>query len=138
MLKSQQRQGRYRLKKKYFDDLAANEVPTKTPMATMNDNQWNKLVTMWSSQLHRRKKKVEGDPTSIDLFKNFHCSKMATPLQYRQPLLGWNKLSPNLETTNQRLLLKQWLKLSNLGYFGRLLAFTHPRRKGLGLVLCCR
>nr|XP_034579567.1 uncharacterized protein LOC117843112 [Setaria viridis] len=85
-----------------------------------------------------RKKKVEGDPTSIDLFKNFHCSKMATPLQYRQPLLGWNKLSPNLETTNQRLLLKQWLKLSNLGYFGRLLAFTHPRRKGLGLVLCCR
>uniref|UniRef100_K4A338 Uncharacterized protein n=1 Tax=Setaria italica TaxID=4555 RepID=K4A338_SETIT len=75
MLKSQQRQGSYRLKKKYFNGLAANEVPTKTPVTTRNDDQWNKLVTMWSSQPYRREKQVEGDPTPIDIFKNFHCSK---------------------------------------------------------------
>uniref|UniRef100_K4A184 Uncharacterized protein n=1 Tax=Setaria italica TaxID=4555 RepID=K4A184_SETIT len=38
MLKSQERQGRYQLKKKYFEDLAANEVPTKTPVTTINDD----------------------------------------------------------------------------------------------------
>nr|TKW27241.1 hypothetical protein SEVIR_3G244900v2 [Setaria viridis] len=83
MLKSQQRQGRYRLKKKYFNGLVANEVPTKTPVTTMNDGHWNKLVTMWSSQPHRTEKQVEGDPTPIDLFKNFHCSKngYTTPVE---------------------------------------------------------
>jgi hypothetical protein len=41
--------------------------------------------------------------------------------------LAWNKLSLNLKSTNQeRLLLKQWRKLSNLGLFGRLLAFARP------------
>nr|TKW15099.1 hypothetical protein SEVIR_5G208900v2 [Setaria viridis] len=65
MLKLQQRHGRYRLKKKYFNGLATNKVPTRTPVTTMNDDQWNKL----------REKQVERDPTPIDLFKNFHCSK---------------------------------------------------------------
>nr|TKW38517.1 hypothetical protein SEVIR_1G120300v2 [Setaria viridis] len=46
MLKSQQRQGKYRLKKKVFNDVPANEVPTKSPVTNLNDNQWNNLVTM--------------------------------------------------------------------------------------------
>uniref|UniRef100_K3Y339 Uncharacterized protein n=1 Tax=Setaria italica TaxID=4555 RepID=K3Y339_SETIT len=45
--------GRYWLKKKYFNGLATTEVPTKTPVTTMNDDRWNKLFTMWSSQPHR-------------------------------------------------------------------------------------
>nr|TKW21907.1 hypothetical protein SEVIR_4G152000v2 [Setaria viridis] len=59
------RQGRYWLKKKLFNDLPANVVPTKSPMTTLNDDQWNNM----------REKHAEGDPTPIDLFKNFHCSK---------------------------------------------------------------
>uniref|UniRef100_K3YWV7 Uncharacterized protein n=1 Tax=Setaria italica TaxID=4555 RepID=K3YWV7_SETIT len=51
MLKSQQGQGRYQFKKKDFNGIAANNVPTKTPVTTMNDNQWNKLVMMWSTNL---------------------------------------------------------------------------------------
>uniref|UniRef100_K3Y2Y4 Uncharacterized protein n=1 Tax=Setaria italica TaxID=4555 RepID=K3Y2Y4_SETIT len=52
MLKSQQRHGRYQLKKKYFNGLATNEIPNETPMTIMNDDQRNKLVTMRSSQPH--------------------------------------------------------------------------------------
>uniref|UniRef100_K3Y1F1 Uncharacterized protein n=1 Tax=Setaria italica TaxID=4555 RepID=K3Y1F1_SETIT len=47
------RQGRYWLKKKLFNDLPANVVPTKSPMTTLNDDQWNNMVTMWSSPPHR-------------------------------------------------------------------------------------
>nr|TKW00924.1 hypothetical protein SEVIR_8G145200v2 [Setaria viridis] len=94
MLKSQQRQGRYRLKKKYFNGLAANEVPTKNHVTTMNDDQWNKLERCTTNtsncgqvrypQRTRSRsyvaqahvvKQVEGDATPIDLFKNFHCNK---------------------------------------------------------------
>jgi hypothetical protein len=41
--------------------------------------------------------------------------------------LAWNKLSLNLKEANQeRLLLKQRQKLSNLGLFGGMLAFARP------------
>uniref|UniRef100_K3XS15 Uncharacterized protein n=1 Tax=Setaria italica TaxID=4555 RepID=K3XS15_SETIT len=70
-----------------------------------------------------RKRQVEGDPTPIDLFKNVHCSKNSytTPAQAAIIKIFVSTFSPNMEMTNKRLSLKQWLKLSNLGHFGRLL-----------------
>ena len=43
------RQNRYRLKKDYFIGVPANEIPTTSPLPTMNDGQWRQLVNMWSS-----------------------------------------------------------------------------------------
>ena len=53
MLKGGTRQMRYRLKKKYFDGVAANQVRTTSPCSSMNDAQWKKLVDMWSSPEHK-------------------------------------------------------------------------------------
>ncbi|TVU50662.1 hypothetical protein EJB05_02041, partial [Eragrostis curvula] len=53
MLKSGTRQLRYRLKKKYFDGVPANEVTTTSPVSSMTDEQWGKLVKMWSSPKHK-------------------------------------------------------------------------------------
>ena len=44
---------RYRLKKKYFDGVAANQVRTTSPCSSMNDAQWKKLVDMWSDPKHK-------------------------------------------------------------------------------------
>ena len=43
MLKGGTRQMRYRLKKKYFDGVAANQVRTTSPCSSMNDAQWKKI-----------------------------------------------------------------------------------------------
>ncbi|TVU39792.1 hypothetical protein EJB05_13232, partial [Eragrostis curvula] len=53
MLKSGTRQLRYRLKKKYFDGVPANEVTTTSPVLSMTNEQWGKLVKMWSSPKHK-------------------------------------------------------------------------------------
>jgi hypothetical protein len=52
MLKSIQRQARYFLKQKYFNDVPTNAVPTKSPMPNLTDVQWKALVNMWSSPEH--------------------------------------------------------------------------------------
>ncbi|TVU46683.1 hypothetical protein EJB05_06233, partial [Eragrostis curvula] len=43
----------HRLKKKYFDGVPANEVTTTSPVSSMTDEQWGKLVKMWSSPKHK-------------------------------------------------------------------------------------
>ena len=43
------RQNRYRLKQDYFVGVPANEIPTTSPLPTMNAGQWRELVDMWSS-----------------------------------------------------------------------------------------
>ena len=43
---------RYMLKKKYFNDVPANQVRTTSPLAIMSDEQWKKLVEMWSNPKH--------------------------------------------------------------------------------------
>ncbi|XP_023156944.1 uncharacterized protein [Zea mays] len=53
MLKGGQRQMRYRLKKKYFTGVPANQVRTTSPVSCMTDDQWRELVQMWSSQNHK-------------------------------------------------------------------------------------
>ncbi|TVU50482.1 hypothetical protein EJB05_01854, partial [Eragrostis curvula] len=53
ILKSGTHQLRYRLKKKYFDGVPANEVSTTSPVSSMTDEQWGKLVKMWSSPKHK-------------------------------------------------------------------------------------
>uniref|UniRef100_A0A0E0EV75 Transposase Tnp1/En/Spm-like domain-containing protein n=1 Tax=Oryza meridionalis TaxID=40149 RepID=A0A0E0EV75_9ORYZ len=49
------RQMRYRLKKKYFDGVPANQVRTTSPLKCMTDEQWTKLVDLWSSPEHKDK-----------------------------------------------------------------------------------
>ncbi|GJN36761.1 hypothetical protein PR202_gb25655 [Eleusine coracana subsp. coracana] len=55
LMKSSLRQFRYRLKKKYFDGVPANEVPTTSPVPSITDDQWRALVEMWSSTKHKNK-----------------------------------------------------------------------------------
>jgi hypothetical protein len=52
-LKSIQRQARYLLKQKYFNDVLANAVPTKSHVPNLTNAQWKALVNMWSSPEHR-------------------------------------------------------------------------------------
>jgi hypothetical protein len=44
---------RYRLKKKYFDGVPANQVRTTSPLKHMSDEEWRQLVDMWSSPEHK-------------------------------------------------------------------------------------
>jgi hypothetical protein len=43
---------RYRLKAKYFNGVAANEVPTTSPVPYMTDLQWKALVAKWTDPKH--------------------------------------------------------------------------------------
>ncbi|TVU04068.1 hypothetical protein EJB05_50357, partial [Eragrostis curvula] len=52
MLKSGQRQMRSKLKKKYFDNVPESQRITKSPMSSMDDNQWAELLKLWSSPQH--------------------------------------------------------------------------------------
>ncbi|TVU03605.1 hypothetical protein EJB05_50792, partial [Eragrostis curvula] len=52
MLKSGQRQMRYKLKKKYFDNVSESQRITKSPVSSMDDNQWAELLKLWSSPQH--------------------------------------------------------------------------------------
>ncbi|KAL5657747.1 hypothetical protein ACJX0J_030910, partial [Zea mays] len=48
-----QRQMRYKLKKAYFNGVAADKVRTTSPLSTMTDEQWMQLVNMWSTPKHK-------------------------------------------------------------------------------------
>ncbi|XP_021314039.1 uncharacterized protein LOC8071655 isoform X2 [Sorghum bicolor] len=48
-------QMRYRLKKKYFDGVPANQVRTTSPCSSMTDEEWRKLVDMWSDPRHKER-----------------------------------------------------------------------------------
>ena len=48
VMKSAVGQRRYRLKKKYFNGVPANEIRTTSPVASMNDEQWRQLVAKWT------------------------------------------------------------------------------------------
>jgi hypothetical protein len=41
------------LKQKYFNNVPANAVPTKSHVTNLTDSQWKPLVNMWSSPEHR-------------------------------------------------------------------------------------
>ncbi|XP_021304277.1 uncharacterized protein LOC8078302 [Sorghum bicolor] len=43
------RQMRYRLKKKYFNDVLANEIPTTSLVSSMSDQEWQALVAKWTN-----------------------------------------------------------------------------------------
>jgi hypothetical protein len=53
ILKKGQRNMRYLLKKKYFNGVPASQVRTTSPVASMTDEQWRKLVEMWSNPKHK-------------------------------------------------------------------------------------
>ncbi|TVU10505.1 hypothetical protein EJB05_44041, partial [Eragrostis curvula] len=53
MMKCGQRQMRYKLKKKFFNNIPANDVVVKSPVPSMNDDQWEALVKLWSSPQHK-------------------------------------------------------------------------------------
>uniref|UniRef100_A0A0A9DTU3 Uncharacterized protein n=1 Tax=Arundo donax TaxID=35708 RepID=A0A0A9DTU3_ARUDO len=55
LLKSGQRQMRYKLKKAYFDGIPTNQVRTTSPLKSMIDDQWRALVAMWSDSKHKDK-----------------------------------------------------------------------------------
>lgn len=42
------RQARYRLKKRYFDGVPANEVSANSPTPQLTNEDWRKLVQKWS------------------------------------------------------------------------------------------
>jgi hypothetical protein len=40
---------RYRLKKKYFNGVPANEIPTTSPVSCMSDAEWQALTAKWTN-----------------------------------------------------------------------------------------
>ncbi|EEE56635.1 hypothetical protein OsJ_06035 [Oryza sativa Japonica Group] len=98
---------RYRLKKKYFDGVPANQVRTTSPLKCMTDEQWTKLVDMWSSPEHKKQEKYkDSEPTAIDLFKELHCSKtkgFSEPVKKAiEDMHTWEALtSPSVEDGQQ-------------------------------------
>lgn len=42
-----------KLKQKYFDGVPANQVRTTSPCSSMTNEQWRKLVDMWSNPKHK-------------------------------------------------------------------------------------
>ena len=53
LMRCNQRQMRYKLKKAYFNGVAADKVRTTSPLSTMTDEQWMQLVNMWSTPKHK-------------------------------------------------------------------------------------
>ncbi|TVU13399.1 hypothetical protein EJB05_40452, partial [Eragrostis curvula] len=105
MMKCGQRQMRYKLKKKLFNNIPANDVVVKSPVPSMNDDQWEALVKLWSSPQHKKtclanqqnrekvqmnqrtgsrcyvaqahalRDKFNEEPTPVELFREFHSSQ---------------------------------------------------------------
>ncbi|TVU45986.1 hypothetical protein EJB05_05496, partial [Eragrostis curvula] len=105
MMKCGQRQMRYKLKKKFFNNIPANDVVVKSPVPSMNDDQWEALVKLWSSPQHKKtclanqqnrekvqmnqrtgsrcyvaqahalRDKFNEEPTPVELFTEFHSSQ---------------------------------------------------------------
>ncbi|KAL6883383.1 hypothetical protein ACP4OV_010797 [Aristida adscensionis] len=102
ILKSGQRQMRYKLKKKFFDGVPANKVRTTSPLNTMSDEHWRDVVRPetldWCMKNKENREKVQlqqmtgsrcyiahchavkqekykdVNPTALDLFKACHFS----------------------------------------------------------------
>ncbi|KAL5668417.1 hypothetical protein ACJX0J_020638, partial [Zea mays] len=55
LMRCNQRQMRYKLKKAYFNGVAADKVRTTSPLSTMTDEQWMQLVNMWSTPKNKDK-----------------------------------------------------------------------------------
>ncbi|AQK41907.1 hypothetical protein ZEAMMB73_Zm00001d024716 [Zea mays] len=55
LMRCNQRQMSYKLKKAYFNGVAADKVRTTSPLSTMIDEQWMQLVNMWSTPKHKDK-----------------------------------------------------------------------------------
>ena len=66
---------RYRLKAKYFNGVAANEVPTTSPVSYMTDEQWKALVAKWT------------DPKNM---VRVSCHILLFHIQFAQDLLIFN------------------------------------------------
>ena len=49
VLQSRVRQARYRLKQTYFNGVPTDQIPTTSPILSMNDAQWCEHVEIWSS-----------------------------------------------------------------------------------------
>ncbi|KAE8805628.1 hypothetical protein D1007_18297 [Hordeum vulgare] len=65
----------HKIKKKYFDTVAANKVSTKSPVPDLTDGEWQALVEMWSTQRHKKEERKGEELSAIDLFKDTHNSK---------------------------------------------------------------
>ncbi|TVU04209.1 hypothetical protein EJB05_50235, partial [Eragrostis curvula] len=65
MLKSGQRQMRYKLKKKYFDNVPESQRITKSPVSSTDDNQWEELLKLWSSPQHMLRKDLSTRESKI-------------------------------------------------------------------------
>ncbi|TVU48956.1 hypothetical protein EJB05_00243, partial [Eragrostis curvula] len=67
------RQMKYKLKKKFINNIPANDVVVKSPVSSMNDDQWGALVKLWSSRSTRDK--FGEEPTAVEHFREFHSSQ---------------------------------------------------------------
>ncbi|TVU51755.1 hypothetical protein EJB05_03199, partial [Eragrostis curvula] len=110
MMKCGQRQMRYKLKNKFFNNIPANDVVVKSPVPSMNDDQWEALVKLWSSPQHKKtylanqqnrekvqmnqrtgsrcyvaqahalRDKFDEEPTPVELFREFHSSQKTSSI----------------------------------------------------------
>jgi len=50
MMKKAIRQHRYKLKKRYFDALPLHLVPKTSPVTSMSNDKWDKLIAHWKNE----------------------------------------------------------------------------------------
>ncbi|KAE8774135.1 hypothetical protein D1007_53562 [Hordeum vulgare] len=53
VLQKSSKNRRHKIKKKYFDTVAANKVSTRSPVPDLTDGEWHALVQMWSTPRHK-------------------------------------------------------------------------------------
>jgi hypothetical protein len=53
MLQKRIKNMRHQIKKKYYDNVAANQVSIKSPVEGMPDDEWQRLVELWSTARHK-------------------------------------------------------------------------------------
>lgn len=53
ILKNVSKNRRHYIKKKYFDQVAANQVSIKSPVPYITDAAWQRLSNMWSTPRHK-------------------------------------------------------------------------------------
>ncbi|KAE8781106.1 hypothetical protein D1007_45690 [Hordeum vulgare] len=61
--------------KKYFDTVAENKVSTKSPVPDLTDGEWQALVEMWSTPIHKKEDHKGEELSTIDFFKATHNNK---------------------------------------------------------------
>ncbi|KAE8780873.1 hypothetical protein D1007_45942 [Hordeum vulgare] len=75
VLQKSSKNRRHKIKKKYFDTVAANKVSTKSPVRDPTDGEWQAVVQMWSTPRHKKEERKGEELSAIDLFKATHNSK---------------------------------------------------------------